>query len=113
MQERLTLPDRLAQTREVRHLFDQYVGPWTPTFMMSDLAAEGGTLADRIMIDLSDKVAQSPLGSPEAYSASVLHMRDRSTLVDLSLAYRPGSRGQWLLPPVHDVRKRHMGLIYA
>jgi NTP pyrophosphatase (non-canonical NTP hydrolase) len=50
MQERLTLPDLLAQTREVTHLFDQLVGPWTPAIMMSEQTAEVGTLADSFMI---------------------------------------------------------------
>jgi NTP pyrophosphatase (non-canonical NTP hydrolase) len=50
MPEFLTLPGLLAQTREVSHLFDQLVGPWTPAVMMSELAAEVGTLADSIMI---------------------------------------------------------------
>lgn len=37
-------------TREITTLFDQLVGPWNATTMMTELTAEIGTLADSVMI---------------------------------------------------------------
>jgi NTP pyrophosphatase (non-canonical NTP hydrolase) len=46
----MRVSDMVRITREITHLFDQYVGEWDISVMLTELTGEVGTLADSIMI---------------------------------------------------------------
>ncbi len=46
----MQVSDMVYMTREITNLFDQVVGEWDASVLLTELAGEVGTLADSIMI---------------------------------------------------------------